>query len=1084
MLSGGEDEPPTHPLPAPQGEQQDIQKAPPAHPALLLKGPPMTDHPTNTLPVRRDDGSFARNNFVEVEPGSWWRLVSTTSSLAGRPAPDHGLVLLVTEARVVDGELHTIVLAGHPLWTNAQNHVSSIKMLVADFLRDFRPDPDGATLREAEIAAALGRVADIGQSIGTPPDEETLLALPKPTSTGKAKTNKTRDAKAGSAPDAAAADPEPRDDVVAMVPSALLPSGDIAAAQARVERQMAILEARKTWTLARTAEMQREMSLVGHYQTEKVAATMATLSDAQGHAKKLLANVTTMRLFLGEEIAVETLIDGESAPESEPLVFLQRLLYLDEEIYAQDLLDGIDARNIADLGKILVEDPRLVERMLPHPRSVVLARIRRNERHRDTNREVSIRAIFDEIAENDMDKRILVLVRDGDKLHLVLADAQTSGAERLFPSAAEIDALFTRGGRWSSEERRSITPDDIDYSDARAAHDARALFYKRFLILFWGLHERLGLFGPFMARDRNWLEETTHSERFVFIHDEENALTDGRPPIRAYLEENRRHIAHGARIVVRWDAAADHRRAPAVYDYDNRNYRDIPKADFVRDIDETLVVRDGHDLVARAEVRRIGWTQKQTTVKARVALAQPTSRRGWDIADGFAVVDRISLEDATYYIESRAAREHYVAYLHAFARVRKIHLAEKPAIDAILDDLVARSGGDVAIARAALRAWRGRNRWKLPESPNALKGLAQTVRDLSSGPTGSASDVVTALRSLAAGRPIQILLAGDGSLVLEEEVPQAVLPGDFEAPWILRRTFRLKGSKLSHLAACEGAREIRPAAWTVEPGEVELWRDTPALEAVLERQRRFPHGLDPEGMAALERRLASGAAAELLDQVAGPRLETVAALLEAIYAAKRSEGNQVILPDAGAPVALLALPEMPNPNGKGHADTPAQAWLISIRLDAESLAVRTGYEDELRRHLRATYASPERRLDRIRENAERPGGVLRPEAHAITGRLPLGQMLAAWKDVVQPDLGGWRDLANQRQPSEPLGLVERMVGALTERSDFPSDWMNAPDAILRVRARAATATLLVDPEIEPRLAALFAAPKPAETPPA
>ena len=309
-----------------------------------------SDTQTSTALTYRSGGGASREErTIEIHPGSWWRLVDDAHDLAACPAPDHGLILLVEEVRVVDDEIHTIKLHPHPAWRGVR---AKTLLLVEDFLRAFVPEPNGAELRETELSDVMGRVSRISDDMRTPPDPALLLEAARNQAPRSDETNgdkagkdaKTSDETRGHAARGGASTPATSDaGMSSRVPAALLPSGDVVEAQARVETRIAELEAQKNWVSAKTEELRAEMSVVSAYQSEKVAATTASISQEVDRANALLQNVQTMRLFLGEDVTVEPLLDGEGADPAEPLTLMQRMLFLDEEILVDGVFEGVSA---------------------------------------------------------------------------------------------------------------------------------------------------------------------------------------------------------------------------------------------------------------------------------------------------------------------------------------------------------------------------------------------------------------------------------------------------------------------------------------------------------------------------------------------------------------------------------------------------------------------------------------------------------------------------------------------------------------------------------------------------------------------
>lgn len=184
-------------------------------------------------PAPRAD-RFTETGEEPIRPGTWWRLTDPDHEIAGREwepgvtPPEHGVVLLLSEIHVVDGEIHAVTLHGHPLI-----RMGRVKLLLDAFTSAFAPCPDGEALRAAELAAMMGQIQAIGASMSEVPDEQALLELypPKPKA-------------------------DPASTPSQNLPAALLPSRDVAAAQERVERGIALLEARSAWVKGKTEEMQ------------------------------------------------------------------------------------------------------------------------------------------------------------------------------------------------------------------------------------------------------------------------------------------------------------------------------------------------------------------------------------------------------------------------------------------------------------------------------------------------------------------------------------------------------------------------------------------------------------------------------------------------------------------------------------------------------------------------------------------------------------------------------------------------------------------------------------------------------------
>ncbi len=918
------------------------------------------------LPIKAPHTSALPGHDVDVQPGSWWRLTSQDHSFAELQAPAHGLVLMVREARFIDGALHTVVLHPHPMWMHA-GKCPECKILIEDFLTSFRPEPEGAALREAEIANVLGRIEGLTKQIASPPEPMTLLE------------KQTEDKKAG----AAEGEKAPTVDMpvgAANVPAALLPGQDVIAAQAAVETRIAAFEAQRHWIEGKTDEMKSEMALVGIYQTEKVNGSLASISQETKKAEGILANVQTMRLFLGEDMSINQLRDGKGAASSEPLTFMQRLLFLDEEIFVSTVLDGFNADMMSDLPEIFEQDFSLVERMLPTPRCVAIVRVRRNPREIPISESFTVADLMSAVASQEADKRIHILVRDGERVHMITADEATSNAQRLFPSREEIDALFT-DAHWCKS--RAITPTDIDYTDARAKHDTRALFYKRFLIILWGAHERSDIFGAFLPQVANWLQSTIHSDRFRFIHDEENVLTEGRMAIQDYIEAGRLGAKSGSRVIVKWREAMTPDNAPKFCTFGQ--YNTEFRGALHEAIGLTTLKAEGDKLVARAPVH-FGYYSSANSDKAPVTTpvilsqwrnleqvyGRPERLYERQTSDGWICLDDMTLKEVDAYIASREARQTYDEWLALFVEARALLASEKVIADQLAKEMGYVSVIDRAIFDKALKLWREANKWGWPESdakrnrirllferisnPKELIGLSEMHRDV-----------------------LRIGLKATGDVFVIED-DRFTFSNEMAMPWLTETTYSGPGSKK--------AKSIRSVSFfdLPEPGYLVVHEDRMLKAQLIDRlgplKKRKASMLRSD--KAIEYRdwqtprgLGSGNAKEIVHAMQGNAdvISKVENILEGkapdwareavdrTYEGCRIErGRLVELPEMRLDLGILL--------GKDARDIN-QSWVISLVLDAPLFAWMNGQAAHVENWImnRFGYVDPERALERLKARA-------------------------------------------------------------------------------------------------------------------
>jgi len=896
--------------------------------------------PTNR-PAARIDPRVER-----IVPGTWWRLTNKDHPLASRPAPDQGLVLLAKEVHVVDGDDHTIVLQAHPLWSSSSN----LKILRDELLQSFAPENEGSAIRELEIAEVMSRISRTAHELQSPPDGAKLLDHTR----GKSDPSDNHS--------------EEESELVSSVPEALLPGQDVKAAQSLIETRIAELKAQREWIEAKTRAMTEDMRLVQSYQEEKVASTVAGISTQQKEAERILQNVQTMRLFLGEEIEVRRLSSGRSAASDEPLTFLQKMLFLDEEIYISHIIDGFDHTQMDDLGSIFSRDRSVRDRMLPYERCVAITRIRRNPKERGAAPATITEALL-EIEKDEQDKLIQILIRDGENIWMVIADEHTSNAQRLFPSRQEIENLFQKSS-FHGREARVIAPDDVEYSEARSQHDTKALFYKRFLIMFWGLHERNGLFGGFMPKGLNWLEEAVHDRYLRFVHDDEDGIEDGMPSVHDFIAKANSKLTAKSRVIVHWKQAATYELAPSICSLNTRTYSTVFDASFQEDISLRDVLHQGTSLVVKAPVSKFAMrTLKERKFNAIVALkkyrsttADKDTASGTPFdeieADGYITLDDLKSSDVAYYIQSRKARRDYRAYLHIFHAAWELLRNEEAQINATFAGI----DEDPIVLDLAIRAWRETHRWAIPSDPRQVAAVRKIAK---------AIKTATRMNESLSAETLQIGVKPSGEIFTRRQVSNSgVFPGT-RLPW-MHETLQ------SGRAASEITAPLRRRA-----GEVLLRDDTSGV---------FDTGSFPEGLMDLENRetalsmrdnkepmdlflkLSLGCESELLDEFMTESFRR--------YRTEKEAGiSRVFLPKL-----CLDFGVVHGPDGNGRH----RAWKIGCIWNASSLAIRYGLKDRALSLADGLFKDPEGAVENL---SERPPVRLSVSRLSIEEQLHQGAVL-------------------------------------------------------------------------------------------
>lgn len=690
-----------------------------------------------------------------------------------RRAVAGGTVLLATRLNWLDETLHSVELAAHP----EDPDRSPLVFMADEFFTLFVADAEGERKRAEETARVQEKIADLQAKLSAPPPDMLLLPgqpLQTPSTTALVKAVDRKEDLAGRA---------------AMI-------------AAEAEQRLQFIQ-------AGTQEITRQTQLLANYYQEKASAALATVSDQIKFAKDLNEGLKSLSLYMGEDVEVRNICEGEPAASSEPLTLYQDRLYLDEELAVESLSGGFDFKGLSGLGELLSSDRSLLERMIPAKRGAVLVRIRRGGK-RYFSEEVDAIANALMNAENF---KVFLLVRNGDNAHLVHSEITTDQAERLFPTAKEIEDIFKNFDL-------EIRPEHLDYSKARTEFEQRTVFYKRMLLMLWGLNDRLGLFGDFYDKTAypSWYDERFQHDRIVYVHDGEGTLVQKRPTFWEWLKSQNRNLQSGSRIVAVWRKMINASSAPACF---SRSYHNGEQSQLYYPVETAgigLVERKGDRLQTKCTVK--GHTSadfRERIFDTRIDIAD--ALRNEPLA--CLCIDRVTVEDLDYYLNSRSQRVGYLEYFHLFKAARDF-LAEEEANQSgerksLLDDLAhAEIADDIArdASERAIALWRAQQSGRLIGngwSPSERR----TVLDAAYALAGKQADLLDRVRSdIPEVVPIEIRIDGRGNFWLYREPKESEvtdLEKSFDPAFVSRVQLRIGKTKVSETGTVRRVYLANPA---------------------------------------------------------------------------------------------------------------------------------------------------------------------------------------------------------------------------------------------------------------------------------
>jgi hypothetical protein len=509
----------------------------------------------------------------------------------------------------------------------------------------------------------------------------------------------------------------------------------------------------------------------------------------------------------------------------------------------------------------------LVDRIFGAPRAVVVMAFRRTDKNRDLGASPGIRAILQKIEEEKLDQATFLLIRDGQKIWKVDLPEFLTALPRMFPTPADLDAPY-KDSTWyySKEPARTIGQDSTKYAEAVEEFRKLSLQYERLLLVLWGLHDRLNIFGPFVKPSdyQSFADPRLQQERFVMVMDDQFMIGPNRPSYKDWIVDNNKTLKPGSRIIAVWRNIMTPDTAPmAVTTRRGNPYSDAYDFKYAPDFMSNLVTvkREGAKLYVEAPVHREIWDYggngpRMRHINAKVTLTESSYSSRYDKL-GILVIDDVDYEDLDFYLNSRSQRVHYIKYAAVLVAARDVLKAEmledQPA--AAWLQAAARSARfyetqdqaqvDRAI-RKTLRAWRTEKGGAPPEidSPKwpvaAQTLLSKVWHSLGAGQDEALIDNVKALvEDVLHETPIRLVRDGMARLVCYTQPNENVLAREIEMiqrwPFINRHVLSvMKDGQVKKIATTE----VVPIPEVAGETPVEVF--APALS-----EAKFKFGMSP-----------------------------------------------------------------------------------------------------------------------------------------------------------------------------------------------------------------------------------------------
>ena len=655
-----------------------------------------------------------------VAPGSWWRLKDEWNGMAA------GTILLCTEVNVADGFVHSVELDEPPSRRSDEKLSGGWgsvgwTMLVEELDQIFEraTQQEALASRDREIAELQSGMAELQDQAATA--QSALLAIGSSASKEAPALSGPRESVDGEAAPGASTALAGTD-------------GALTAARAQAVRNDALASSAAIAGVvekltASTKAMERKSARLALYFGERSKAALASIKPAIAVAARLQERVDTMGLYIGMGVHAELLVDGPSAAASEKLHILQRRLHMDEELLIHVESGGADYTDQKSLASALASDPTLVRRIFGCERCVVSAAWRRRDKDYQSGRfgkKLSdiLASLMEAAQENAENKATFLLVRDGGRIWKVDLPGILRDLDRMFPTPSDMEAPYTVRG-WFSEPPRRIGLDDLQYAKATEEFRKLALHYERVLIVLWGLHDRLGIFGPFMENSpyENFIDPRMQQERFRLVWDDQNLIGPGRPSYRDWFKERNKALRSGSRVMVRWRIAMTPKSAPGAVEESDAKYTNSGSGSRFRYApDESfglaVVRREADHMIVDCPVSGKVWRGYEEHVRRFMARVDLTIASD-DDRFSFLVLDDVDPADIDFYLESRSQRPGYLDYVALLVAARNAVASDLEKEAAAHSELMAAAasagldapeGGWRRAIREIVRDWRADNR--------------------------------------------------------------------------------------------------------------------------------------------------------------------------------------------------------------------------------------------------------------------------------------------------------------------------------------------------------------------------------------
>lgn len=423
--------------------------------------------------------------------------------------------------------------------------------------------------------------------------------------------------------------------------------------------------------------------------------------------------IQTIETYAGIKEEVVPILRGEPAPETEPIVIRQAVLFMDEEFCLID--DDFDWQKIGKFDDWLSKNGNF-KIILPDPKSIVAIKPRRTDKQYSDN-------YWENIIMNRPNHVTLFLIRNGENLYR-LESEHVYLTDRMFPNLDEYQKTL-------EDEKKDGWYEQKKESGELKSDNMRRTFTK-VAFLLQGLVDRSDVFAPHnVSCSFLKMEGLDGSIRMEYELDTSHLLQDGRPSVKDWMRQQNEGLREGSRILLISAKGMD-------YDcflryYNKGNEPDYPgigvytvkkNPQYKPDESDNLWIRDvrrcPYIISYMPDSDAYSWTDGWTERKNKVSICFGKGR------GEYINYDNLSIEELDYYLNNRLYRSQYFDYVRLLKTARSLikreYERETEFVNMLCGELISNSlwpkdgFTHEGVARIALKTIKDRLKWKRPIS--------------------------------------------------------------------------------------------------------------------------------------------------------------------------------------------------------------------------------------------------------------------------------------------------------------------------------------------------------------------------------